>query len=218
VFKLHGKTLAEISTPTSPEDVRATRELLAGQNNVASSAIKVSFSRKPPSRRNPDAAALSEAWHGRPPRSARDVEEIEETPDELADLGGLEELWVIERDGRHARVIRFGHDVRLAATPDGQQLYLVGGDQSLDLDELGVPQAAQARELVEVGPVWKVVYVTDKAHAGAPTPAPFVHEFGGKNGEVPVLIYNRPNQRMLLAGGVYQIPVESDGLSPGIVD
>ena len=46
----------------------------------------------------------------------------------------------------------------LSSNEDGTQLYLVGGDQSLDLDDLDITGHMATKELITIGDVVKLYY------------------------------------------------------------
>lgn len=148
------------------------------------------------------AAKLSEKFHGRPASRVRTVETLEYQPDTLADLGSLKELHV--ETPRGGRLLEFGSGVRLACTPDGRQLYIVGGDQEIDLAALELPERAN----VEIGELVRVVYHTRKGfHDFAPTD--YVHEMGeGRGGRRPTLGYDALNHQLFVLGGTYSVRPE----------
>jgi hypothetical protein len=174
-------------------------------------------SRAATKRRNPSAdssdqlagaARLSESWHGRPPRTVRELEELVEVRTDFADLGGLDEFVVIGRDGADEFTMRFGHDVRVGGVLEERdggkfavQLYFVGGDQAIDLAEFGIDDPHD-KDLL--GQVKSICYVTTKKHVKANN-EPFEHEFGEEGGELPSLVYDSLNQRLELIGGSYSI-------------
>mgnify|MGYP001145670713 CR=1 FL=1 len=158
---------------------------------------------------NPDelkqAAQLSEAFHGRPARIVRELEDTLNVRDVYTDLGALIELDVELPDGERATISATG--ARLLASPDGTQLYIEGGDQSLDARALHLPE----KDLAVVGTLHSVTYRTRKGFDGFEL-VDYQHEFGEDGGERPLLLYDALNQRLLIAGGSYQIKPE------GIVD
>lgn len=168
--------------------------------------IKLVRSRKknPPERtkRNPDeleqAASLTEAFHGRPARSVRALEETIEVRDILTELGELTELEAELPDGRIALITAPG--ARVLASPDGSQLYLAGGDQSLQTEALGL----EPKDLMVVGQLNSITYRTRKA-MDAMELVDYHHEFGEETGDRPTLLYDRLNTRLIIAGGEYQI-------------
>lgn len=162
-------------------------------------------------RKNPDeeaAAALSEAFHGRPAKEIRDYEETWLERRVLADLGKLIELrvWLDEDD-----YIGFSpKGVRVAASDDGGQIYFVGGDQALDLAALGLDRALP-KDHLEIGPCDYIAYFTSKKFHDF-EPSVYEHQLGEESGNVPTLNYDVLNQRFYLTGGNYQI------LPAGITD
>jgi hypothetical protein len=155
-------------------------------------------------RRNPgeveEAAQLSEQFHGRPARKVRDVEELEHSRSTLADLGRLVSLtvWV---DEDRPMLLEF-KGVRLASSPDGGQLYLIG-NQALDLQALKLDRYLP-KDHITVGPVESVVYFTSKAFHNF-EPVEYEHEFGEEGGEQPILGYDVLSQKFYLTGGSYQV-------------
>lgn len=167
-------------------------------------------------RTNPveEAAELAEAWHGRPASKITEVEERIREHEVLVDLGGLEEIELVDPPV----VIRFGHDTRLASNEQGTQLYLVGGDQAVDLDEFPVDRS---KEQVVLGEVSAVTYYAAKQHLGGEhrRPGPYRHEFGEEGGTRPQLVYDTRNRLLSLAGGSYKILRDMPGgYSAGIRD
>jgi hypothetical protein len=155
-------------------------------------------------RKNSSAAALAEEFHGRPVRKVREYVEVTEEPTELADLGTLVELQILE--GKHVRPLEFRRGVRVAATPDGGQLYFVGGDQELDLVALGLDKYLPKDHLT-IGPVLKIAYHTSKAFHNF-EPSVYEHRFGEDGGTLPLLHYDVRNRRLYLTGGSYQVKPE----------
>ena len=162
-------------------------------------------------RRNPDddeaaAAKLSEKFHGRKPKKVTDLvtEDVERYA--LAELGRLQELHVILDSGRVVKLEFTTRRPRVAAAPDGGQLYLEGGDQKLDLGALGLANQLP-KDHLEIGRAWKIVYRTSKRfHDFEPTD--YVHEFGEDGGQLPTVGYDVLNQRLYLIGGSYQVKPE----------
>lgn len=150
------------------------------------------------------AAKLSEQFHGRPVRKVRDYVEVSQERTELADLGKLVELQILE--GKHVRVLQFSDDVRVAATADGGQLYFVGGDQAIDLSALHLDKHLP-KDHVTLGPVAAIAYHTSKAFHDF-EPSVYEHRFGEDGGSLPLLHYDVLNRRLYLTGGSYQVRPE----------
>lgn len=179
-----------------------------------SAASPYAVCQKSVGRGNPaaDAADLSRAFHGREPKAEIVIDEARHEHKYLAGLGPLEELDVLPpRSHSKAVRIRFGADTLLASNEAGTQLYVVGGDQELDLDSfVWLRSDERSKELVEVGRLARIIYVADKAHLGDKY-GPYEHTFGEDGGEMPTLMYDRLNAECLIAGGTYHIDRDMDG-------
>ena len=160
-------------------------------------------------KRNPvkAAAALSEAFHGRPAQSQRDyIEEIREHG-VLAELGRLNEI-VLRKP---KRTIRFDRATRLASSEDGMQLFIVGGDQSVDLKSF--PDTDPSKEKVSLGEVESLTYSTSKHHLDEEDkqPGPYIHMLAEEGGTRPLLVYDTRNHLLEFVGGSYRIDRDMDG-------
>lgn len=151
------------------------------------------------------AARLTEEFHGRPPRKIAEYDEPAEQRQTLADLGRLEEL-EIETPARTRALLTFRPGVRVTASPDGKQLYFVGGDQTIDLAALDLADQI-GRDHAHLGHCRRIAYHTRKGfHAFEPTS--YVHRFGEDGGIEPELNYDAINGRLYLAGGSYEVRPE----------
>ena len=132
--------------------------------------------------------------------------------------------------------------VLLCSTEDGNNLQLIGGDQSLDLDSLKIDGPLAEKELVTVGEVWGLNYRTEKVFGDGGNEdglTEYIHILGPKEtkpprggdlwqdavppkddtfgtGELPTLVYDKRNQKLTLSGGMYHINQPLMGTSPGI--
>lgn len=132
--------------------------------------------------------------------------------------------------------------VLLCSTEDGNNLQLIGGDQSLDLDSLKITGPLAEKELVTVGEVWGLNYRTEKVFGDGDNEdglTEYIHILGPKEtkpprggdlwqdavpprdttfgtGELPTLVYDKRNQKLTLSGGMYHINQPLMGTSPGI--
>jgi hypothetical protein len=98
-----------------------------------------------------------------------------------------------------------------------RQLFIRGGDQSVDLKVFGI-RSPHEREVL--GAVVRVGYFTTKDHLDPRDggTAPYIHKFGftRKNGRhvrlagsrLPMLVYDARNKLLEFAGGGYTIPDE----------
>jgi len=148
------------------------------------------------------AAELSEQFHGRPVEQVTQLSETVLERAQLAELGRLLELHVLTfANGGY--VLPFDRkQVRVCASPDGGQLYLMGGDQDVDLDSLGIEPLG--KDEVPLGMLTAIVYHTAKGfHDFEPTD--YIHEFGEEGGELPLLSFDRLNRALRISGGSYQV-------------
>lgn len=185
-----------------------------------------------------DAAALSEAFLGRPAEQVTEITEEVHEHSVLSDLAPLVALYVALdgnpcfdedrcEDGlprkewvrNHCAKIGFS-GTRLCFNEAGSQGFFVGGDQAIDLRAF--PEVDREKECVVLGPVAFIEYFTAKQHLDEAdkTPGPYVHAFSEESkGLLPVLVYDTINERCSLAGGSYRIDIDMHGkYSAGIRD
>lgn len=163
-----------------------------------------SFAVMSPGRKNPSAEALFEAFHGRPAETVTEYTETLQERAKLAELGRLIELVAARGDYLyHLKFSRAG--VEVTGTPEGGQLYLIGGDQSMDLAELDIdPNETATKDHLVLGELAKIVYHTTKAFHNF-EPIDYSHHFGDEGGSLPTLCYDRLNELVYVVGGSYQI-------------
>ena len=174
-------------------------------------------------RRNPveSAAALSEAFLGRPGHRITEVVEEMHEHGVLSDFAPLLALYISQDGGMFERsrkpkdcvVIQFERATRLAYTEPGtQQIYIVGGDQTLDLSCF--PDVDPEKDSVVIGPVAFIEYFTAKQHLGEEDkkPGPYIHSFSEESkGPLPILCYDVRNGLCSLVGGSYRVDIDMDG-------
>ncbi len=159
--------------------------------------------RNPATKRNPEALA-AEAYrdfHGKEPEKVITVDTPRHYHGVLAGIGKLEFLRF--QNGR-VKALEFGKGTYLAENEKRTQLFIVGGDQSVNLKAFGI---AQPHETEILGEISAVGYFTEKRHliekdGGRAT---YVHKFGSPR---PVLVYDVKNRLLSFAGGGYTIPSE----------
>jgi len=163
------------------------------------------------------AAELYEQFHGVEPTGEVVYTETTEVPDSFAELGDLVELCVATVHGKDATIAAPDPEdgnlqtvVKLASSPDGRQLYLIGGDQSLDLEKLGFAESEERHHML-IGTLYQITYRTKKKfHKMRMTD--YFHNLGEESGLQPALTYNPYNERMGITGGNYLVKPE------GVVD
>lgn len=154
-------------------------------------------------KRNPaddmaEAAAMYEQFHGRDAERIIQHDEEHAYRSELAELGKLLEL-KFKVPGGHALLDDFGN-CQVACTPDGLNIYFVGGQQRIDLDQLGI---ASDKDYIELGECTLIRYFTKKGFHNF-DPINYWHRFGEEDGIKPMLAYDAQNQKLFLIGGNYQ--------------
>lgn len=162
------------------------------------------------------AARLAEKFHGRPAREILEIEERESYDDYGAVLGCLERLDILMDDGHSAIPIKFDfepgseNNILVVSDPEGKNLDFVGGDQEIPWDE--IEGVATDKNLVLVGPVCEIDYFADKHHLTGPAEQKrgitYYHEFGDQGGELPYLVFDTRNTKLMLVGGDYSIEPE----------
>jgi hypothetical protein len=166
---------------------------------------------------------LNERFHGRPTREILTLLEkykYHSNGPALAEL--IELVLVTNPDKRIGIPIRFGtikddnstDETRpiLTSDPTGHQLYFVGGDTSLDLDDLNLDDEEKLKQYILLGNCYSITYWTDKHHLEGPKyqakGTAYEHEFGEEGGEEPTIVYDTLNKNILLVGGTYHISDE----------
>ncbi len=169
-------------------------------------------------RRNPEGSAVEryEYFHGRGP----EVDTVFKTEihqhEVLSGIGKLVELEILAVNGNRKVIVSGFKGAILAQDEKGKQLYIVGGDQSVNLKDFGI---TQAHELEILGALTAVVYFTTKDHLMPQDggTANYKHkfgdgkrkyEFGRKGTRFPLVGYDVRNKLLSIQGGGYDLPAE----------
>lgn len=171
-----------------------------------------------------DAQRLAESFHGRTADTKIELAERFNYQDKLAILGELESTEILCPDMRSIQDIRWKPNNLMSVSmaeddrcvwlcaADEHQLECVDGDQSLEftddiLNRLDISEEELDKQYVTVGPIYAIVYYTDKQHLQGPTkPSSYRHKFGEeKNGKLPNLVYDQLNETIMIVGGSYKI-------------
>ena len=169
-------------------------------------------------KRNPEGTAVEryEYFHGRGPEEDTVFKTEVHTHEVLSGIGKLVELEILAINGnRKVRVSGF-KGALLAQDEKGKQLYIVGGDQAVNLKDFGIKQA---HELEILGALTSVVYFTTKDHLMPEDggTANYKHkfgdgkrkyEFGRKGTRFPLVGYDVRNKLLSIQGGGYDLPAE----------
>lgn len=153
------------------------------------------------------AQELYETFHGRPSEETIVVTEEVEERSALAGLGKLVELDVVTLSGLEATIGFESHRPMLTSSPDGNQLYIMGGDQELDLDELEMDGPEWVKDLMVIGILTQVTYETQKSFHQFQL-IDYWHDLGEESGVQPLLVYDTLNNRLSVVGGQYEVKFE----------
>jgi hypothetical protein len=164
-------------------------------------------------RGNPEssAAALYETFHGAPSTETLELTQDIHYHSHLTVLGDLVELKVNTFTGKQATISFSADDpegsTKLCSNEAGTQLYIEGGDQSLDLPGLGFNKAQSNRDHVAIGVIYELTYRAKKQfHKFKLTD--YYHGLGEESGYEPILNFDTMNQSMTVSGGEYQVKAE----------
>lgn len=166
---------------------------------------------------NPAAAAdaVYEEFHGRPPDETVTIRKERHHHTHLASAGDLKKLVVLGVDEKVHTITGFKGAI-LAFNESKNQLFVEGGDQSVNLEDYGI---RNPHEIETLGQVKDIAYFTTKDHLGDEGgTATYVHKFrttneNGKHVTVritryPDLIYRVRDEQLEFSGGSYLIRAE----------
>jgi hypothetical protein len=159
------------------------------------------------------AVSLFGTFHGRDPEEIASIQRSAAMRLEYTALGELEYLIVKPPEKPIIEIDFEGDDIKLASAPNGRQLYLIDGNQSLD-SMLGKFTDDPRKDFIDLGEALEVQYDARKIHTNF-EPTSWYHKFGEKNGALPRLMYDKLKKEIFFVGGEYFIDT-SDAVSPGI--
>lgn len=162
-------------------------------------------------KRNPEStsAEVYAEFHGKPSEQLTEFVYEEHEHENLAQLGELISLTVVTTTGYEATIQAPPLDgpvtevVQLCSTEDKRQLYLIGGDQCIDIESLGFKENA-IKDLMVIGTLEQIEYCTEKSFHKF-KPVDYYHQLGEETGVTPVLLYDPISKLMKIAGGEYEI-------------
>ncbi len=158
--------------------------------------------RKAPKRRlrngEESAAAFYEKTHGRAAERDTFVTEKLQEHTTLAGMGRLEELAIRTASGDTVDLTGFKGAI-LAMNEKGTQLFIKGGDQTVDLGDFDIEAT---HEMQVLGHLVSVVYHTRKDHLTAETGGKGSYEHFFEKPR-PTVIYDTRNKLLTIAGGAY---------------
>lgn len=211
----NGSKAGKARKPTAARAARSTRKAAAAQpfggraNGTKRAGSTGTRGRQVLRRRKNSgetAADLFEQFHGTPSTGSKEHRREIEYRDKLAELGKLRRLDIYTSTGA-AHELDFSGPVILCAEPTGRQLYILGGNQALDLDALDLGDGDAEKDHVYLGECAFVVYDTRKGFHNFER-TEYGHEFGEEGGELPTLNYDRLNRLLYFTGGSYLVKPE----------
>ena len=115
--------------------------------------------------------------------------------------------------------LKEGELVQLWCSPDGKQFYFRGGDQEIDLQELGLDGPEWFRDKMEIGEAIEITYQDRKSFHRFDL-IDYFHRLGEVTRKKPRMMYDTLNKRIEVWGGQYYVETRDlvDGVSPGIVN
>lgn len=163
---------------------------------------------------NPSTAAdMFETFHGTPSTETLEVTDTFQYHDDLATLGDAIEM-VVKLARPHRGTIKIGFDgkTKIACNPSGTQLYVVDGDQSLNLSTMGFKGARKGKhgtytdekDKVMVGEIVELTYRAKKGFDNFKL-TDYYHGLGEDSGVRPSLVYDALNKQMEIVGGQYKV-------------
>jgi len=175
-----------------------------------------------PERSNPETESADsyEKFHGFRPKERITVKKKIRYHENLWACGDLEKLDVISPDGVQVMIDGF-KGAMLSANEANTQLYIEGGDQSVNLADFGLGEPYHDKE--DLGEIKKLYYSTNKTHLGDQGGEAIYHHtlgeertkrdylFGklkGRKVPRPRLVYDVMNQALEIIGGEYVIEPE----------
>lgn len=186
--------------------------------------------RNPNSKRNPadDSDAAFRSFHGADPTETVTVEEEIHEHEYLWTCGQLVDITIDTPTGLEVTLSFESDPPFLAASEDGTQLYIEGGDQAVDLKALKMDGDAWLKDRMVLGTFapphgarkWNLTYHARKDFDKF-EPIDYQHDLGESSKGMkepmrPLLEYDPRSQHLYISGGQYSIKRPLFGTSPGI--
>ena len=166
-----------------------------------------------------EATRIAEEFHGRMALGDFEVTEHEIYSDTGGVIGYLSQLGIADPASVNNKIpISWPYDPDnpedniLVIAPDKYNIEYVGGDQDFDWQNVDGASTSELKNLIFVGPVVEIDYWADKHHLTGPKQQKegmiYYHNFGEKGGELPYLIFDSRNKKLMFVGGDYIITPE----------
>lgn len=169
-------------------------------------------------KKNPadESIAAYRDFHGKEPDEMVTISSTVHYHRHLAGAGELKYLVVDTLDGKFRVTLKFKKDVLLCFNERRNQLFIEGGDQSVDLEQFGI-DPDNVHELETLGKASRIGYFTTKVHLRKEDggTAVYDHQFRMTNEDgqhvtvrvarYPDVIYRVLDQHLEFSGGSYKI-------------
>lgn len=201
------------------KNMRAAGSRLPNRKNRGrrNPSVIINRGHRNPRRRNQsgemqEAVTLYQTFQGRDPAGVIEKQVSAALRMEYTALGDLSYLDVKNTEGQRVRLDFSGDGVKLASAPNGAQLYLIGGRQSLDEKCLAKFTDDTTKDLFDLGEAVEIEYITKKAPSFETTR--YYHKFGEEHrgSELPRATYDALRKQIFLFGGEYHVD------APGIIN
>lgn len=227
----------ELKPPPLPHQRKKNSKKLDAQRGARERAARIRTARLNPKKkvvkrggpqrrradRNPSetkqAVRLFHGFHGHDPKEIAEKHVSAAVRLDYTALGDLNYIRTETLLSGPAEFTFEGDGVKLASSPDGRQLYCIGGNQNI-LQLLDV--RSQEKDFIDLGEALEVEYLARKVH-GDYRPIKYFHEFGELNGIRPRLMFDKMRKQLFFIGGDYFIDVNMRApgtplgkVSPGI--
>ncbi len=179
------------------------------QREAARTVTKEWAEENPGPRRNPESAAatLYEKFHQTPSTEVVELAETIHEHDYLTTLGTLQTIKLHTLADKQVEIAFADDRPYLCSNETGTQLYIAGGDQTMDLKALGMGSKLWHKEHMLLGICLEVTYQTKKGFHDFQL-TDYYHELGEETGVQPMLAYDTRNCKLSILGGQYQIKPE----------
>lgn len=189
--------------------VRSAVPVRSGKGSRKNPYVHAAGKRK--GRRNGEqeqAENLYATFHGRNSAETLTFADEVRSREWLGGLGKLVELRYLTPTNYEACTAFEGDRApQLASSGDGRSLYLVGGDQSIDLAAVEMDGPEWRKDLMLIGVLFELTYQTEKEFHSFQL-IDYYHELGEETDVCPMLVYDTLNRRLLIVGGQYQVRPE----------
>ena len=221
-----GRTRGRVNAKGTRLTAKERALIGAGQKLALAKVVPVGLLLNKGKKKNPAGRTAEEAFrdfHGRDPEEIIDFDvpagsKASMLPRKTSGIGDLIELDIrVPRDrhvsgAQYVKLANFG-ECWLTEHPRMKQLYVEGGDQSVDLEQFGLDES-DPHEWEYLGELVRCVYFTRKDHLGKDGgEANYHHRFGKneltlKKTELIKVAYHVPDEQLWFIGGGYEIPSE----------